>query len=485
VGDADGVTGHVFISYVREDAHHVDPLQRTLEAAGIRVWRDTAELWPGQDWAIQIRRAITNRALVFLACFSVLSTGRSKSYQNEELLLAIEQLRQRSADEAWLIPVRFDECEIPDRDLGAGRTLRSIQRVDLFGDGAGEASERLVTAIRQILNQDHRNVRALADPQEALLAEVEIVTSLTSGTPGKQCAEPATSTERDWRSDNEKTQAARSPARDAGPAAEPPANPLALHLSATGESPYRLARTLIGHSSGVEGVAFSPDSTLLATASNDTTARLWDPASGKQLRALTGHTTYVWGAAFSPDSAFLATTSGDETARLWDPATGTCLRTLAGHTSHVYGVAFNPSGALLATAGDETARLWDVITGTCLRTLVGHTKTVYGVAFSPDGALLATASYDGTVRLWDPATGTCLRNIIGHTSGVLGVAFSPDGAVLAITSYDGTVRLWGGGADESLYTLTGHASWVRGVAFSPDGAFLATASNDATVRLWQ
>ena len=126
-------------------------MQLTLEEAGIPVWRDTANLWPGEDWRTKIRRAITDNALAFIACFSQRSVARDRSYQNEELVLAIEQLRQRNPDDPWLIPVRFDDCDIPDRDIGGGRTLGSIQRADLFGDTSHEATARLATAIRRIL----------------------------------------------------------------------------------------------------------------------------------------------------------------------------------------------------------------------------------------------------------------------------------------------------------------------------------------------
>jgi len=148
------VAGHVFISYVREDSDRVDQLQRTLLAAGVPVWRDTADLWPGEDWRARIRAAITSNALVFLACFSGSSLARNRSYMNEELVLAIEQLRQRTPERPWLIPVRFDDCEIPDRDIGAGRTLTSIQRVDLFGDSYDDGAHRLVSAILQVLGQN-------------------------------------------------------------------------------------------------------------------------------------------------------------------------------------------------------------------------------------------------------------------------------------------------------------------------------------------
>jgi hypothetical protein len=145
--------GHAFISYVREDSREVDKLQRTLEVAGVSVWRDTANLWPGEDWRLKIRRAIIDNALVFIACFSSRSIARKRSYQNEELLLAIEQLRLRRPDDPWLIPVRFEDCDVPDLEIGGGRSLSSIQRADLFGDQRDAGIARLVSAVLRILGE--------------------------------------------------------------------------------------------------------------------------------------------------------------------------------------------------------------------------------------------------------------------------------------------------------------------------------------------
>jgi hypothetical protein len=127
-------------------------LQRALEAVGVQVWRDTTSLWPGENRHARIRRVITEDALVFIACLSSNGTARQKSYQNEELLLAVDQLRLRRPDDPWLMPVRFDDCEIPDLDLGAGRTLASIQRADLFGASHDVASARLVAAVHRLLH---------------------------------------------------------------------------------------------------------------------------------------------------------------------------------------------------------------------------------------------------------------------------------------------------------------------------------------------
>jgi len=101
-----------------------------------------------------INSGYSSNTLDFVACFSRQSLAREVSHQNEELALAIEQMRLRRPDRPWLIPLRFDECEIPDWDIGGGRTLSTIQRVDAFGGRTADETRRLVSAVRQILGQD-------------------------------------------------------------------------------------------------------------------------------------------------------------------------------------------------------------------------------------------------------------------------------------------------------------------------------------------
>lgn len=180
--------GHAFISYVREDSGRVDELQRDLQVAGIPVWRDTADLWPGQDWRTMIRRAITANALVFLACFSSQSVSKKKSYQNEELALAIEQLRLRRPDDPWLIPVRLDDCQVPDLDIGAGRTLGSIQRADLFGDRYEEGMKRLITIIQRLLGQQSEE-QHMADARQADILRLQAEEQRTRESAERQRAE--------------------------------------------------------------------------------------------------------------------------------------------------------------------------------------------------------------------------------------------------------------------------------------------------------
>jgi hypothetical protein len=147
----DSEAGHAFISYARVDRVRVDVLANVLRAASIPVWRDTDALWPGDEWKLEIRRAIERDTLAFLACFSRASVGRPRGYQNEELNLAAEVMRQRPpGGPAWLIPIRFDDCEIPDFAIGGGRTLNDLQRVDLFGSDEESSRDRLVEIVAKI-----------------------------------------------------------------------------------------------------------------------------------------------------------------------------------------------------------------------------------------------------------------------------------------------------------------------------------------------
>ncbi len=82
------------------------------------------------------------------------------------------------------------------------------------------------------------------------------------------------------------------------------------------------------HSGAVWGCAFAPDGKTFVSASQDGTLKLWDAASGKEMRTFTGHKDYVLGCAFSPDGTRLVSASEDQTLKLWDAARGQCLKTL-------------------------------------------------------------------------------------------------------------------------------------------------------------
>lgn len=124
---------HVFISYVRQDHDIVDQLALDLRSLGVEVWVDRERIRPGERWKDAIRKAIREGSF-FLCCFSLNYESRLKSFMNEELTLAIEELRLIPTDRTWFIPVKLTPCNVPPRSIGAGETLQDIHCIELYSD---------------------------------------------------------------------------------------------------------------------------------------------------------------------------------------------------------------------------------------------------------------------------------------------------------------------------------------------------------------
>jgi WD40 repeat protein len=181
-----------------------------------------------------------------------------------------------------------------------------------------------------------------------------------------------------------------------------------------------------GGQASVISIAFSPDGHTLASGSDDLTIKLWDPASGQELRTLEGHSAWVSCLAFSPDSRILASGGDDYTVRLWDVGSGRPLHTMNEHTDRVMSVAFSPNGRILASAGDDgMIMLWDVASGRKLRMLPVYAPVSF-LAFRPDGATLVSGSANAVI-LWDTATGTEVAAIFALDQGAHWLVASPDG----------------------------------------------------------
>lgn len=155
---------HVFISYVRDNSEEVQRLCQVLSEHGITVWLDRDSIYPGYRWKDAIRKAIRTGDF-FIACFSREYTERSKTYMNEELILAIEELRQRPTDRAWFIPVLLSDVEIPDREIGGGETLRSIQWISLY-ESWDRGIQRLLSVFQPSSLVVQEIVKGLDTPSE-------------------------------------------------------------------------------------------------------------------------------------------------------------------------------------------------------------------------------------------------------------------------------------------------------------------------------
>jgi WD40 repeat protein len=267
-------------------------------------------------------------------------------------------------------------------------------------------------------------------------------------------------------------------------------NPIAVFNAKSGKR----SAVCEGHSDEVWTFAFSPDSSLLASGSEDRTACLWDSGTGDPLATCQGHTSKVLSVAFSLDGQRLLTASADGTVRQWDTKTGVEVEPpYDRHSGEVFSAVYSPDGQLVASAGeDRTIRVWRSTGRQDVAVLHGHLGRVIQVAFAPGGRLLASLSRlspyvskgDDTVRVWDVASEATLPVLRGHTNYVYPVAFSPDGRWLASGSWDKTVRFWDAASGEPCASLP-QQSFVLDLAFGPDGGWLAVGCQQGNqLQIW-
>jgi len=127
---------NVFLCHSNEDKPAVRKLHKDLKAAGLQPWLDEIDILPGQDWELEIQRAISKTDF-FLACLSNKSLDK-RGYVQKEIKLGLDMLDRMPEGKIYLIPVRLDDCQMPQR-------LQSRQWVDLF---APDGFDRLLKAMK-------------------------------------------------------------------------------------------------------------------------------------------------------------------------------------------------------------------------------------------------------------------------------------------------------------------------------------------------
>ena len=151
----------------------------------------------------------------------------------------------------------------------------------------------------------------------------------------------------------------------------------------------------------------------IASASADTTAKIWNVTTGKEIYTLGDNDDAVLNTVFSPDGKYILTTTDHGGVANY----GTQLQvTKSGHLAEVHLETELRSHQMAGTLWPTAMRMitplgfWDTTTGQEVHTLRGHSNWVYSVAFSPDGQYALTGSIDNTAILWDVATGQELHD---------------------------------------------------------------------------
>jgi WD40 repeat protein len=261
----------------------------------------------------------------------------------------------------------------------------------------------------------------------------------------------------------------------------------------TSDLTVRLLNTFT-HNQAVNSAVFSPDGQTVATASEDTTARLW-ASRGFKTAEFRAEKDPLTGAAFSIDGQHILTTSTNGAPQVWNYETREKVADLPGHLSHVRNVAASPNGRFIViAAGDSPKVQVRLLSGRVVASLEGHTRPVVSLAFNFDGSLMVTASKDGTARVWrteqwpvstmEPAKLRSLAVLSDHLGTVNDAEFSPKGQYVVTASDDYTLRVWNVTGGKPRAILKGHGHRVKQARFSPDGKLIASASLDGTVRVW-
>ncbi|CAN4115138.1 unnamed protein product [Withania somnifera] len=266
---------------------------------------------------------------------------------------------------------------------------------------------------------------------------------------------------------------------------------------------------LEGHTSEVFSCAWSPEGSLLASGSGDSTARIWTIGDGSRnstiqsrplnvvvLKHLTSRpnessrdvTTLDW----NSEGTLLATGFYDGQARIWN-RTGELVSTLNKHKGPIFSLKWNKKGDyLLSGSVDKTVVVWDVKFGECKQQFGFHSGPVLDADWRNNNSF-ATCSSDKMIHVCKVGENRPVKTFSEHQNEVNTVKWDPSGSLLASCSDDTTAKIWSMKQDACLHDLREHCKEIYTLTWSPTGTgtsnpnkqlLLASASFDSTVKLW-
>lgn len=248
-----------------------------------------------------------------------------------------------------------------------------------------------------------------------------------------------------------------------------------------------------GEWGSIEGLAFSPDGSLLAITTHGYlvepgTVTVWDTSVGQPVHTPAAHAELTADVAFSAAGTRLVAGScapPGSPASMWDTATWELVFT-ASNPVCSRSLDVDADGGLVAAQSQlfdvPNVFVWDTRSGEVVMEVTHRPAWRGSVAFSPNGGRLLTAGGDGTLRIWDAATAGLRVVLEGHTGPVEAAEWSADGTTVVSAGLDGTARLWDAmtGAERlRLAGLDGQPS----LSLSPDGRWLATSAG-GVAKVW-
>ncbi|MBC8873903.1 MAG: hypothetical protein H8E44_31060 [Planctomycetes bacterium] len=249
------------------------------------------------------------------------------------------------------------------------------------------------------------------------------------------------------------------------------------------DGPSGELRTFEGHTKNITALAVSRTGTLLASAAEDRTVRVWSLLTGRIVRTIKTETANLNGVAFTPDDRLVASNFDNAELRLWSTSSGKMAGSIPTSARSPSALAIAPDGQSLVWAirsRPPNILVWNVLFNQPVAQF-GHGDFPSVLDVSNDGRLLVTGDSHGTVRLWDLAAGAKLLELTVHKDAVTDIDLSPDGGLVASATFDQIL------ITDLKNGTTAHAfdvPSVRTVVFSPDGRRFASGGKREQVYVW-
>ncbi|MCW6036177.1 response regulator [Spirulina subsalsa FACHB-351] len=279
--------------------------------------------------------------------------------------------------------------------------------------------------------------------------------------------------------------------------------------------------TLVGHTYWVQALTLTPDGRYAVSGSKDSTIRIWDILTGREVRTLVGHESAVLSIAVTPEGDRIVSSSTDDTIKIWEFDSGEEIRTISSDSHKIYALTVSPDGKTVVSASAENTikptfdfsleemlsrlpmqsvplvlfiltllrrtpaiKIWDLDSGEEKGSLMGYSRGVTDLVISPKGDRVVSGSRDQTLKIWDLKSGKFLNTLLGHTDEIRSVCITPNGENIISGSRDRTIKIWDLKTGHVLRTLRGHNQSVTSVAISGDGKTIISGSRDNTVKIW-
>ncbi|HKI71554.1 MAG TPA: WD40 repeat domain-containing serine/threonine-protein kinase, partial [Verrucomicrobiae bacterium] len=250
----------------------------------------------------------------------------------------------------------------------------------------------------------------------------------------------------------------------------------------------------IQHEEGLNAAVFSPDGSLLVTASDDQKAHVYDAATGRLIGAAGRLEGPVRSADFSPDNRRIVTGGQDFSARVWDAAKGSPPSPILRHISEVKHVAFNADGRrFLSLSCDQAVRVWDLANSGLDDSPIVSKQATSQRLLNLHGDRLLRLGESNELTVQDANTGRKFLSL-RHPQSVCFATYAPDDRYIvtgcseenAVSSRPTTLSFWGAKHGQRLNQFEmEHGFWISDASFSPAGRLFAAGGGDATARVWE